>query len=50
MTWWRQKEAEDRLRVTVEAILSAATVRRLQESDRHIRSKEGSEGVSRDSE
>ena len=39
--WWRQKVEEDQLRVTVEAILEAARVRRRQESGRWDRSKGG---------
>ena len=39
--WWRQKVEEDQLRVTVEAILEAARVRRRQESGRWDGSKGG---------
>ena len=48
--WWRQKAAEDQLRVTMEAILEAARVRRRQESSRGDGSEGGSEGGSTDRE
>ena len=38
--WWRQKAAEDQLRVTVEAISAETRVRRRQEFGR----RDGSEG------
>ena len=43
--WWRQKAAEDQLRVMVEAILAAARVRRWQESGGHGGRKGELEGV-----
>ena len=43
--WWRKKAEEYQIRVTVEAILEAARLRRQQESVRCGRSEGGSEGV-----
>ena len=43
--WWRQKVAEDQLRVTVEAILEAARVWRRQEYGRVDGSEVGLEWV-----
>ena len=48
--WWRQKAAEDQLRVTMEAIWEAARVRRRQESSRGDGSEGGSEGGGTDRE
>ena len=50
MPWWRQKAAEEQLRVTVEKILETARVRRQQESGRRDGRKVGSEGGGTDSE
>ena len=47
MPWWSQEEAENRLRVMVEAIYTAAVERRLQESGSRVGSEGGSEGVAR---
>ena len=47
--WWRKKAEEYQIRVTVEAILEEARVRRQQESVRCVRSEGGSEGVITDS-
>ena len=48
--WWRQKVAEDQLRVTVEAILEAARVWRRQEYGRVDGSYGGLEWVRTDCE
>ena len=48
--WWRQKAAEDHLRVTLEAISEAGRVRRQQESGRPGGSEGGSEGGRTDGE
>ena len=42
--WWMYKVAEEQMRVTVEAILTATRVRRRQEYGSHDRSEGGSEG------
>ena len=47
--YWSQKAAEKQLRVTVEAILVAARVRRRQESGRHYGSEIELKGVIMDS-
>ena len=47
--WWRQAEVHKHLKVTVEAILEVASVRRRQESGRCGRSEGVSEGGSMDS-
>ena len=49
VTWWRQKAAEDQLRVTVENILATARVQWQQESGRRDRIEVGEEGRITDS-
>ena len=41
VTWWMQEAAENQMKVKIEEILSAARVRRRQESGRWDRSKGG---------